>query len=64
MGSATLVTLEPGEIRKERERLLVVLGGTAEEARLRAEAGLLSEEEYLALRRLDELTWLLGGHEA
>lgn len=60
MGSATVVWISQEEAKKERAELLEHVGMSLERLRERAAEYTLSDEEFLAWERIEDLTWLLG----
>ena len=61
MGTATVHTLTAEQIRSEREALEAALGMPVEVAEQLAAADALEADQYQALRRIRDLTWLLEG---
>lgn len=60
MGSATVEVLSRHDARCELDALQRRIG-TLEDARERSRVGLLSDDDEAALRRAEELAWLLEG---
>ncbi len=60
MGTATVETLSREAASRQREELLHDLNMTLDELRDRADSYLLTADQTVTWRRIEDLTWLLG----
>lgn len=59
MSASHLETLSREDAAREREQLMETLGMSVEDAERIVDRNVLSTEQYVALRRIQDLEWLL-----